>query len=90
MLTLCWRGADTSPLACSHFPGEWRDAIYLRLRLTKTLPREAWSETVDEYRGRLKLCAAHANANHDVDGLCRGLLKRVEELHRRKGDRLSQ
>jgi hypothetical protein len=63
---------------------------WIRLRLTKTLPREAWSETVDEYRARLKVCATYANANYDVDGLCRGFLKRVQELHRREGDRLSK
>ena len=60
------------------------------LRLTKSLPRQAWTETVDEYRARLRVCAAHVNGNYDVDGLCRGLLKRCEELHRREGDRLSK
>ena len=70
-------------------------------RLVKLLQRRLTSEASvaklreaakrwEQNGGRLKLCAAHANANHDLDGLCRGLLKRVEELHRRKGDRLSK
>ena len=45
---------------------------------------------MDEYHTRLRACASYVNSNYDADGLCRGLVKRVEELHRRKGDRLSK
>jgi len=38
----------------------------------------------------LKAVAAHVNANYDVDGLCRDLPNRVEELHKRQGDRLGK
>ena len=62
---------------------------WMRLRLAKTLPRQCWTETIDEYRARLRQCAAYVNDKYDVDGLCRGLLKRVEELHNREGDRIS-
>ena len=63
---------------------------WLRVRLTKTVPKRSWEETLEAYRSRLKDCAAHINGHHDVAGLCRELPARLVELDRRKGDRLSK
>ena len=61
---------------------------WMRDRLVKTTPQRAWQETVEEYCTRLKACAAYINDNYDVQGLCRVLPQRLEELDRRQGDRL--
>lgn len=61
---------------------------WMRNRLSKTLPRAPWDETVEAYRTRLKTCAAYCNDHYDVDGLSRALPKRVQMLSDRKGDRL--
>ena len=63
---------------------------WMRLRLTKTLPKHAWTETEDEYRARLKLCAAYINENYNVAGLCKGLPKRLATLKEREGDRIAK
>lgn len=61
---------------------------WMRDRLAKTMPRTPWQETPEQYGARLKVCAAHINANHDVDQLCRDLPKRLRELDDAEGDRL--
>ena len=53
-------------------------------------PKEPWTESVEEYKTRLKLCAAQINQKYDVDGLCRALPKRLKMLEERKGDRISK
>ena len=63
---------------------------WIRARFQKTLPRRAWEEHVDAYATRLKDCATHINSRYDVDGLCKELPLRLEELDRRKGDRLAK
>ena len=63
---------------------------WLKLRLTKTRPKEPWTESVEECKTRLKLCAAQINQKYDVDGLCRALPKRLKMLEEREGDRISK
>ena len=63
---------------------------WMRNRLTKTLPLQAWAETQDEYRARLKVCAAYINDNYDVPGLCNGLPKRLAALKDADGDRIAK
>ena len=48
----------------------------------------AWEEGRDAYRTRLKSCAAYINAHYDVEGLCRALPERLQELAAREGGRL--
>ena len=76
-------------------PGQLQDFLlhetamaWMRDRLKKTKPRQAWTETVDAYRSRLKACAAYCNENYDVEGLCREVPGRLQELVKRQGDRL--
>ena len=62
---------------------------WMRVRLTKDVPKKAWEETSEAYRTRLKACAGYINASHDVEGLCKALPRRLADLERRQGDRLS-
>ena len=61
-----------------------------RGKLKKTLPERCWEETPEAHRARLKACAAQINSACDVDGLCRELPSRVQDLGRRQGDRLAK
>ena len=63
---------------------------WTRDRLAKSLPRRPWEETLDDYRGRLKLCAAHINDHYDVSSLRRELPARVHDLWLKKGDRITK
>ena len=62
---------------------------WLRDRLSKTLPHKAWEETAEQYRSRLRHCAAYINSHYDVHALCHDLPARLEELRLRRGDRLA-
>jgi|ETNmetMinimDraft_31_1059906.scaffolds.fasta_scaffold07589_1 hypothetical protein len=61
---------------------------WVRDRLTKTVPKDPCSETVQAFGTRLKDVAAYINQHYDVDGLCRKLPERVAKLLEAKGDRL--
>ncbi len=63
---------------------------WMRLRLSKSVPQNAWEETRDEYASRLKAAAAFINDKYDVDGLCRELPERVQKVFDRKGDRIAK
>ena len=53
-------------------------------------PRQPWTETVTEFRSRLKGICEHINANHDVEGLCRGFPGRLQKLIDAQGDRIGK
>ena len=61
---------------------------WIRRRESQTQPRQAWTETVAEFSSRLRAIAQHINNNYDVDGLCRGLPKRLQLLIDAEGDRI--
>ena len=63
---------------------------WMRERLKQTVPKKAREETVDAHRSRLKACAAHINAKHDVKALCKEFPGRLAELSNRRGDRLGK
>ena len=48
-----------------------------------------WKETTGNFINRLREVVQHINDNHDVEGLCRSLPKRLDELVDSEGDRLS-
>ncbi|CAK0871776.1 unnamed protein product [Prorocentrum cordatum] len=84
-------------LDASAQPGQLQEVMlhetavsWIRDRLTKTLPKRRWEETLEAYRAQLKACAAQINSACDVDGLCRELPSRVKDLDRRQGDRLAK
>ena len=60
---------------------------WVKERLRLTLPTEPRTETEEEFEGRLKA----ANAQPDVDGLCRQMPQRMHDLvHVVKGGRLDK
>jgi hypothetical protein len=63
---------------------------WIRARLTLSTPTASWLETRDEHAVRLRQAVDYCNAHHDVDGLCRALPKRLEDLVNAKGDKLRQ
>ena len=61
---------------------------WLRIRLAKTLPKNCWTESVDDYHKRLKAACAYFNSTYDVEGLSNELPLRVQMLMDSKGDRI--
>ena len=61
---------------------------WLRLLLSRSLPKEPWKETREQFGTRLREAASLANKCYDVDGLCRRFPCRIEDLIDRQGDRL--
>ena len=79
-------------------PGDIADILphetansWLRARLDKSaaLVPKLWEETPAEFGTRLADCAKAVNDTCGVDGLCRDFPKRLCELKKHKGDRLS-
>ena len=48
-----------------------------------------WKESTGHFIHRLREAVQHINDNHGVEGLCRGLPKRLDDLAANDGDRLS-
>jgi hypothetical protein len=78
-------------------PGTLQDVLlhetavsWMRYILNQTTPANAHKETRAEYATRLREACRTVNANHNVDGLCRQFLGRVQEVRYRDGDRLSK
>lgn len=62
---------------------------WVRRREKKTRSTQPWKETPDELASRLRQIVDDVNKNYDVEGLCRALPKRIDELKDVQGDRLS-
>lgn len=78
-------------------PGSFQDVLlhetavsWLRHRLSRTTPAKCWQETREEYGRRLKRCCEEVNQECDVEGLCKGLPKRIKMLLDTQGDRLKK
>ena len=64
---------------------------WVRQRLRLTLPQEPWNETEEAFEGRLKAAATWVNDHHDVEGLCKQMPRRTNDLvHVTKGAGLSK
>ena len=63
---------------------------WIRYRENKSRVQRPWEETVAEFTTRFKAIAQDINDNLDVDGLCRGLPKRVQRLVDAEGDRIKK
>jgi len=63
---------------------------WLRRRLETTLPARCWEETPAAFGARLRQCCAEINAELNVDGLCRDLPRRIQQLVDLEGDRLAE
>ena len=57
---------------------------------SKSRVQRPWEETVAQCTSRFKAIAQDINDNLDVDGLCRGLPKRVQLLVDAEGDRIKK
>ena len=63
---------------------------WIRQRQKVTTPREAWTETVEQFGQRMREIVAYCNEHYDVEGLCKELPKRLQELVDNGGCRLSK
>ena len=61
---------------------------WIRLRLARSVPAKAWEETREQFTTRLKAVCRDINESLDVEGLCRKLPGRIEQLIENGGDRL--
>ena len=61
---------------------------WIRYRETKTRVTKPWEETLEAYSSRMKRIVQDINDRLDVDGLCRGLPKRLQELVDAEGGRI--
>ena len=61
---------------------------WIRRREETTRPREPWKETLEEFGARLRGVCQDINDSCDVEGLCRALPKRLQELVDKDGDRI--
>lgn len=76
-------------------PGSMQDVLlhetavsWLRKRLERTTTTKCWEESREQYGRRLKRCCEEVNKDCDVEGLCKGLPKRMRLLDENDGDRL--
>ena len=78
-------------------PGSLQDVLlhetavsWLRHRLSRSTAAKCWQESREEYARRLKRCCEEVNKECDVEGLCKGLPKRMKLLQDTDGDRLKK
>ena len=63
---------------------------WVKLREGRTKPARPWEETREAFTARIRGIVQEVNASCDVEGLCRGFTKRLEELVEHKGGRLGR
>ena len=63
---------------------------WLRKKMEHSPPACPWKETREQFKERMKEYCRQINAAFDVEGLCRELPERLEELKRREGDKLKK
>ena len=51
-------------------------------------PRYPWKETREQFKARMQDVCRQIDAEYDVEGLCRKLPKRLQDLKDKEGDRL--
>ena len=59
----------------------------MKLRESKTKPARPWEESREAFTVRIRGIAQEVNAQCDVEGLCRGFVKRLEQVVDMKGGR---
>ena len=63
---------------------------WIRRRETVTQLRQPWTETVEQFSTRMRGIVQHINAKFDVEGLCRELPDRVQDVIDAEGGRISK
>lgn len=78
-------------------PGNMQDVLlhetavsWIRARETRTRPEQPWKESPKDFGVRLRAICHDINKNCDVEGLCRQLPERLQEVVDRQGDRLGK
>ena len=61
---------------------------WIRKLMAERTPAKPWQETRDQFRSRIQEVVRIINAKNDVEGLCRELPERLQELKNLKGDKL--
>ena len=76
-------------------PGKLSDCLlhetavaWMRDKERKTLPRQPWRESNEQFSRRMKGIVAKINSAFDVTGLCQQLPRRVEQLYSKQGGKL--
>ena len=78
-------------------PGSLQDLMlhetgvsWMRVLMQESCPARPWQEGREEYKVRLQEACRRINAEYNVEGLCRELPDRLEQLKEREGDRLKK
>ena len=86
----CGDDASRQPGASGDLMLHETAVAWIRYRERKTLPREPWTETVEQYTARLKGIVQHINNNHDVESLCKEFPDRMQAVVDNEGDRINK
>ncbi len=60
---------------------------WVKLRESKTKPQRPWEESCEALTVRMRGIAQEVNAHCDVEGLCKGFVKRLKQVVELKGGR---
>ena len=63
---------------------------WIRRGLTWSLPPKPWEETIEAFGARLREVVQKVNTEYNVQGLCKQLPQRVQDLHDAEGGRLGK
>ena len=63
---------------------------WIRYRESKNRTRKPWDESVLQFGTRMKALVQDINDNLDVDGLCKELPDRLQQVIDAEGDRISK
>ena len=63
---------------------------WIRRGLTWSLPPKPWEETIEAFGARLREVVQKVNSEYNVQGLCKQLPQRVQDLHDAEGGRLGK
>jgi len=63
---------------------------WIRYREAITQLRQPWTETMEQFRARMRGIVQHINANHDVENLCKEMPDRVQDVIDAEGGRISK
>ena len=80
--------ASVQPGRMQEIPLHETAVSWIRRRLEKTAPGKPWLETTEQYASRLRRVVDDINTNLDVEGLCKGLPKRLDLVIEAKGGRI--
>ena len=60
---------------------------WVKLRESKTKPQRPWEESREAFTVRMRGIAQEVNKHCDVEGLCKGFVKRLKQVVELKGGR---